>query len=80
MSAYKRDFDETKFMSFFIKDDELSEKYNEIWEKVKNNIKKEFDIYKLKQNLIMGKSKKKIFFTIVKYQNKILNLLVYQKF
>ena len=28
---------------FFIKDDELSEKYNEIWEKVKNNIKKEFD-------------------------------------
>ena len=80
MSAYKRDFDETKFMSFFIKDDELSEKYNEIWEKVKNNIKKEFDIYKLKQNLIMGKSKKKFFFTIVKYQNKILNLLVYQKF
>ena len=30
-------------MSFLIKDDELSEKYNEIWEKVKNNIKKEFD-------------------------------------
>ena len=26
-----------------IKDDELLEKYNEIWEKVKNNIKKEFD-------------------------------------
>ena len=30
-------------MSFLIKDDELSEKYNEIWEKVKNSIKKEFD-------------------------------------
>ena len=29
-------------MSFFIKDDELLEKYNEIWE-VKNSIKKEFD-------------------------------------
>ena len=43
MRANKRDFDETKFMSFLIKDDELSEKYNEIWEKVKNNIKKEFD-------------------------------------
>ena len=28
---------------FFIKDDELLEKYNEIWEKVKNSIKKEFD-------------------------------------
>ena len=30
MRANKRDFDETKFMSFLIKDDELSEKYNEI--------------------------------------------------
>ena len=30
-------------MSFLIKDDELLEKYNEIWEKVKNIIKKEFD-------------------------------------
>ena len=26
-----------------IKDDELLEKYNEIWEKVKNSINKEFD-------------------------------------
>ena len=26
-----------------IKDEELLEKYNEIWEKVKNRIKKEFD-------------------------------------
>ena len=30
MSAYKKDFDETKYMSFLIKDDELLEKYNEI--------------------------------------------------
>ena len=30
-------------MSFFIKDDELLEKHNEIWEKVKNSIKKELD-------------------------------------
>ena len=43
MSAYRRDFSETKYMSFLIKDDELWEKYNEIWEKVKNSIKKEFD-------------------------------------
>ena len=28
---------------FLIKDYELLEKYNEIWEKVKNNLKKEFD-------------------------------------
>ena len=43
MSAYRRDFDETKYMSFLIKDGALLEKYNEIWEKVKNSIKKEFD-------------------------------------
>ena len=43
MSAYRKDFDETKSMSFLIKDDELLEKYNEIWEKVKSSIKKEFD-------------------------------------
>ena len=42
MSAYRRDFDETKYMSFLIKDDEL-EKYNEILEKIKNSMKKEFD-------------------------------------
>ena len=30
-------------MSFLIKDHELLEKYNEIWEKVKNSIKLEFD-------------------------------------
>ena len=40
MSAYKRYFDETKYMSFLIKDYELFEKYNEIWEKVSNSIKK----------------------------------------
>ena len=33
MSTKRRDFDETKYMSFLIKDDELSEKYNEILEK-----------------------------------------------
>ena len=43
MSAYRRDFDETKYMSLLIKDDELLKKCNEIWEKVKNSIEKEFD-------------------------------------
>ena len=42
MSAYRRDFDKTKYNSFLINDDELLKKYNEIWEKVKNSIKKEF--------------------------------------
>ena len=43
MTAYRKDFDETKFMSFLIKDD--------IWEKVKDSLKKEFDsklVYKKK--------------------------------
>ena len=43
MNAYRRDFDETKYIYFLTKDDKLLEKYNEIWEKVKNSIKKEFD-------------------------------------
>ena len=43
MSACGRDFDETKYIIFWIKDDELLEKYNELWEKVKNSIKKNFD-------------------------------------
>ena len=43
MSVYRRDFDKTKYMSVLIKDDEVLEKCNEIWEKVKNSIKKEFD-------------------------------------
>ena len=40
MSAYTRDFDENKYMSFWIKYDELLEKNNEIWEKLRNSIKK----------------------------------------
>ena len=30
ISAYRTDFDEIKYMSFLIKDDELLKKYNEI--------------------------------------------------
>ena len=40
MTAYRRDFDEIKYMSFFIKEDLLLGKYDEIWQKVKNSIKK----------------------------------------
>ena len=42
MSAYRKDFDKTKCMYFLIKDEKLLEKYNEIWKKVSNIIKKEF--------------------------------------
>ena len=86
MSAYWRDFDETKYISFLIKVDELLEKYNEIWEKVNNSSKKEFDSKpvcnkkylkaKIKINLIMEKPTP--IFTIIKYQKKVLSLFVYQ--
>ena len=33
MNAYRKDFDKTKCMSFLIKDENLLEKYNEIWKK-----------------------------------------------
>ena len=41
MSAYRRDFDKTKCMSFLIKDGKLLEKYNEIWKKVSKTFKKQ---------------------------------------
>ena len=41
MTEYRKDFDETKYIYFLIKDDELLEQYNEIWEKLKNSPKKE---------------------------------------
>ena len=42
MTACRRNFDETKYMGFFlIKDNEMPEKYNEIWGKVSKDIKKD---------------------------------------
>ena len=43
MSAYGRDFDKTKYVSFLVKDEKLLEKYNEIWKNVSNIIPKIFD-------------------------------------
>ena len=42
MSAYRTNFDETECMLFLMKE-KISEKYNEIWEKVSNISKKEFN-------------------------------------
>ena len=39
MTAYRKDFDETKHIYFLIKHDELLEKYNKIQEKVENSLK-----------------------------------------
>ena len=43
-SAYVKSYDgQTKWMYFFVEDDDLLEKYNTIWDKVSADIKKEFD-------------------------------------
>ena len=67
-----------------IKDDGLLKKYNEIWKKVKNNLKIEFDsepVYDEKylkaktKTTIMEKSTQ--ISTTMKYQKKILNVFDY---
>ena len=40
MSAYRRNFDETKYMFFSIKNKELLERCNEIWNKFSNTTQK----------------------------------------
>ena len=43
-SAYvKRYYGKTKWMYFLIEDNDLLEKYNTIWDKVRTDIRKEFD-------------------------------------
>ena len=41
ISVYRRNFEETKYMSFFVKDYELLEIYKEIWDKASKFIKRE---------------------------------------
>ena len=43
MSAYRRDFDKTKYLSFLIRNDKLLEENNKIWENLSNSMKKMFD-------------------------------------
>ena len=76
--------DETKHISFLIKDNELLERYNEIWEKVKNSLKKEFDCEPVdnekyvKAKIKSYNGKINTIFTIIKYQKKVLSLFFYQ--
>ena len=85
MSAYRRDFDKTKYNSFLINDDELLKKFNEIWEKVKNSIKKEFGsepVYNekyLKTKIKSYNGKINTNFYNNKIPKKVPNLSAYQK-
>ena len=75
MSAYRREFDETKYMSFLMNDEELFEKYNKTWEKVKNSLKKDFDsepVYNKKYLKAKIKSYEGKLNTVF-YNNKITN-------
>ena len=82
--AYRRDFDETKYKSFLIKDDELLENYNEIWERICNRIKKGFDSEPafnekyLKTKIKSYGEKPTQILTVIKYQKNILNLFVHR--
>ena len=80
MSAYSTDFHETKYMSLLIKDDELLEKYNKSFGKIKNSIKTEFDSQRVYNDKYL-KAKIKPFNeknnSIIKYERKIFNLFVY---
>ena len=86
MSAYKWDFNKTKYTSFLIKDEKLSEKYNEIWKKVSSIIIKEFDskpVYYEKYLKTKTKSyngRINTIFKIMKYQKKALNVFVNWKY
>ena len=83
ISQYRRDFDETKYMPFLIKENALSEKYNKIWENVRNSIKKidgepVYNEKYLQTKLKSYKRKINTNLTIMKYKQKILNLFTYQ--
>ena len=68
MFAYRRDFDETKCVPFLITVDELLEKYNKTWEKVRNSTKK-------KKNLSEAVYNKKYLRTKMKFYNGKINTI-----
>ena len=86
MTAYRKDFNKTKYVSFLIKDDELLEKYNEIWEKInkKERSQERFDNELvcnekyLKAKIKSNNGKINTNLHNNKYQKKILNIFAYQ--
>ena len=84
MSGYRRNYNETKYMSFLVNENDLLERFNEIWDKFSNTIKKGFDsepaynkkYLKTKENLAKEKSIET--FTMIKYQKNVPILFVYQ--
>ena len=80
-SAYRRDFDETKFVFFDNQWRIAREKYNELWNKVSKVIKKGFDsepVYKAKY--LKTKIKSYENFHDEKCWKKVLNTFAYLQF
>ena len=52
MNGYTKIFNETKYMSFLLKDDELLGKYNKISDEVRNSIKKDLTVNQYAMKII----------------------------
>ena len=84
MSVWRRDFAETKYLSLCIKDNEMLEKHNEIWETVINSRKKYFEsklVYNekyLKTKIKPYKGKINTNFHNNKISKKVLNVFTCQ--
>ena len=52
MIGYTKIFNETKYMSFLLKDDELIGKYNKISDEVRNSIKKDLTVNQYAMKII----------------------------
>ena len=84
ISGYRKKFSEAKYVSLLITDNELLEKYDEIWDKDSSTIKKGFDCEpvcnkKYVQTKIKpyeGKSIK--IFIMIKRQKMVLTVFAYQ--
>ena len=77
---FKNELHIEKVHVFFIKDEKLLEKHNEIWKNVSNIIQKEFEsspIYN--EKYIKTKINPTQLFTITKYQSKVLNIFPYHR-
>ena len=71
ISIYKRDFDETKCMYFFIKDEKTFDKYNKVWEKVGNIIQNKSNSELIYNKKYLNAEKKST-------QKKAFNVLVHE--
>ena len=77
-SGYTKRFNETKNMSYLIKDDELLGKFNKIWDKCSNTTKKGFDNEPAHNEKYPKKKKKSVqIFMMMEHQKKVSIAFIY---